>query len=409
MDPLDADFIYEKPVTMRRRICDQHKRISVWSQSLPNLPLDEMVRLHDVWQTTFIADYSQFCVINKFDRCSLAMYIFVELARTNYQIMDSTKLRLERDIITNLGPDPDTMLSVYAPWDPMLPIMAMSLDDCIGIGLKLQTEMINHACTSDWFDFTMRTTALYTRVGQLIADDTPKDKLMCLTIYFNAIQRRIYYGNVIQQCPPYAGFDAPTVEHWFVNEVCPAVCDSYRDIYMNACDDAYNFPGDEEYFRYMFPGQDSYRGSILSCCRKAYAKTFYMEKDVSMESVLGLVNAPSQAGHCARTFVLYAVNYYLLSMFGCEWMGAVVIDNAQLENVANQHKLLKDKAPLLLQVQSRYWLYFKARVYCSDNIYETLGGWFHLLATQFKGILFDTFDLSDVIRDWKPRVLPQRR
>jgi len=207
------------------------------------------------------------------------------------------------------------------------------------------------------------------------------------SIYFHAIQRRIFYFDKVRK----EKIDVDKamvkrVEEWISDVVDSLGNEGFEDCYAKACEEAYNFPGDREWFKYRYPNLPAQTGPILDCFRKKYSERYYMDYRASKESVLGVIDQASHSGHAARIFVLNAIDQYMKTQFSIPWRDGLVIDNVSLEG--SQIKLYRNKAPYLFQVFSRHWVYDRASVYPCDSIYESLAIWMYLLKYRYRSCAF---------------------
>ncbi len=185
---------------------------------------------------------------------------------------------------------------------------------------------------------------------------------------------------------------AKSVERWFEGEVCNSLgADGYDETYKAACELAYVFPGDLQWFRYREPGNVENVQTILGLIRKPLADRFASEGVISKQVVLAAMNADDHQGHCARMFLLLAVGQYMQTFYEFDWYEAVVVTNEKLESV--DYKFYREKSPTLVQRFSFFEVCHRGRVVNTDSIYETLAVWFLIVKHVYQSHIFE-YDLT---------------
>ena len=125
------------------------------------------------------------------------------------------------------------------------------------------------------------------------------------------------------------------------------------------------------------------------------AKRYYTNYRITQDVVMAAVQQPTHSGHASRIFIINLLDQYLRIHYKIPWKDGVVIQNAGIES--NEKKLFSKKsAPFLVQVCSRLWVYCDKVVYMTDDIYEAIAFWMHLLKDRYGGKLFGV-NLSDFI------------
>jgi len=425
-----AHEILTDPRGQRQMYILLHQSINGWARfntrllrAFPNvlqIGLD-LKEIHAKWLTSFIVDYPVWGEMKVFGniRTCPAVQMFTELSRTHFIIM-YPKIRQENDTVAQNGEyTNDAFIISYrmdmceyleGPWTR--PIMMYKQEDIMNALLML-TEKIDQLPMDAIEEVKKTLEVLYTRNSVFLCESSNTDILnvegmrtplpgaeddsyiipsrhyitFC-TIYFHAIQRRIFFYEQINKRYdkkiPQDVIDR--IQHWIVELVDALGAEGFEDCHAKASEEAYNFPGDREWFKYRYPDLPAQTGAILDCFRKEYAKRYFTEYRVSKESVLGAVNQTSHMGHAARIFVLNAVDQYMKTQFNFPWRDGIVIDNDAIEGA--QVQLFRNKTPYLLQVFSRYWVYDDATVYPCDNLYETLAIWMYILKHRYKSTVF---------------------
>lgn len=378
----------------------------------------DLEQIHAQWLKALIVDYALYGEMKTYGniRTCPAVQIFTELSRTHFILMYETIVR-ENDIVAQTGEYDDKFLISFRMdmcdymdggdrWKR--PIMMYRQQDVMDTLLML-SEKIDQLPYAAVPEVRRVLDVLYTRNSVFLCETSTEEilnvngmrtsvpdlglvpsrhYLTFCTIYFHAIQRRLFYLDNIKHGPR-RNIDASVIERvrqWIVDLVDGLGPEGFEDCYSKACEEAYNFPGDREWFRYRYPDLPAQTGAILDCFRKDHAKRYFTEYRVSKESVLGAVNQTSHTGHTARIFILNAIDQYMKTQFGVPWRDGLVIDNNALEGA--QIKLFRSKAPYFLQLFSRYWVYDRAVIYPCDSIYESLANWLYIIKVRHHSSIF---------------------
>lgn len=435
--PIDSNDVYNNDQNRNHREMMMHlyKRITLWArynqeilvkipqQHVTDCEMLKLKELHDAWQQTFLVDF--------IDDRVLHMHIFVELSRSHFLLHYNQMVEEQGDIMNRDGiPDEDRDYMIlwkpnYNPESDKKVIMYTQQD--IYDSLLYITERLNYTPHEEVPMMRRFVQLLYIRNGIFLCDnltgatlDIPnmydaehkrptKDWVMFTSIYFRAIQRRFFYMDAFDSYTPSqegASFSIPpeftaNTQKWFEEEVCEALgSQGFQEFYRKACDDAYDFPGDREWFSYRNPGSPLHRGPILDSIRKPMSKRYFSEYRISKDTVLSNMNNYDQQGHCSRTLLLMAIDQYLANFYGFRseqeggWRTGVTIANDDLET--QQDKIYREKSPKLVQRFSLFETYVNKQVYQSDNIYTTIAAWFYFVKRPpFGGKIFG-FDLSEI-------------
>lgn len=360
-------------------------------------------------------------------RYSPTMTIFIELSRTHYLIMHPS-IVAESAKIATLSPQAAVAGNFTLLWtlertehfgdgyqhmsiDWKTPVMAFRQSDVVHC-LLMMTEKLDQLPWSARGELEQVYRMVYTRNSVFFCDETTTDILdmpqmrtagstdplvapnvdymVFCTIYFHAIRRRIFYSNVIKEAELPVLLPKNIVERvqkWFEDEVCSTFgSEEFEECYGKACEASYAFPGDLEWFKYRYPDVSPQTGPILECFRKELLKRYGTDYRVGKEAILAAVDLNSHSGHCARIFVVDAIDQYMRIRFNIPWRDGVVIKNDALEG--KKDKLLRRGAPLMVQVFSRFMAYDNRRVYVTDSIYQAFAGWLALLRREYKSTLY---------------------
>jgi hypothetical protein len=410
----------------RYMLVELHRTLNSWGKTnarvlkalpKPLVTVNDLNVLHAKWLEQMIVDYYYFGSMRTFGniRTCPAVQIFTELSRTHFILMYPHIVQ-ENEQVAKSGEYTDDLLISFrlelcnfmgedSNWKT--PVMMYTQQDVMNALLML-TEKLDQLPMAAVDELKHVLRVLYTRNSVFLCETSTeqilnvpnmrtaennmpnRDYLTFCTIYFHAIQRRIFYYEHVQKSDRLpAEVDEAMVERvrlWVADVVDSLGQEGFEDCYAKACEEAYNFPGDREWFKYRYPNLPAQTGPILDCFRKKYAERYYMDYRASKDSVLGVIDQASHSGSAARIFVLNAVDQYMKTQFSIPWRDGLVIDNNALEG--NQVKLYRSKAPYLLQVFSRHWVYDKAAVYPCDSLYQSLAIWMYLLKYRYRSTVF---------------------
>ena len=339
--------------------------------------------------------------------------IFVELSRTNFivaylAIVDESK-RIEDDIRVNGLPKGEyrilwtleNAVHFHVPASSMT-IMAYKQEDVMQ-ALLMITERINYLPFEAFEETKKLLDLLYTRNGVFFCQESVfesmslRDYMTFCSIYFHAVRRRIFYYELLNGASVGGGPVRHAVKHWVETIVCGTLgTEGFEDCFAKSCEEAYSFPGDAEWFRYRYPNLPVQTGSILGCFRSDLAKRYYSGYRLSLETVLASVEQDTHSGHCARLFVINAIDQYMRIHYSIPWKDGLVIDNDGLEGA--HVKLFRSDAPYLVQVFSRYSVYHNAKIYSYNSIYDAIAQWMNLLKTHYDGVIFENVSVLPLIK-----------
>lgn len=444
--PMSADDVIKHNRGYRYGYYQFHLQIQQWSIYIDELmkepdeklPKFQLEKLHQKWLTNLILYYQSWVgfrdVIPGQIRVFPAMDIFVELSRTFY-LINRGEVNLQQQELDNAmfkTTLEDKNIHCFKlkhtdhftegfhkeklDWDkPILLYTQQEVVDC----LLMMTEKIDQLPYEAVPETRKILRLLYIRHGQFICQknmteflnvpnfydsnlDIPnRDYLTFATIYFHAVQRRLFYWDLMNPVvPPPKRCQDEAIErcrNWIMNEVYAHMTDeNFDDIYKATYEeDAYVFPGDLDWYSYRYPDLPNFQiGPIIDCFRKEMTKKYYSEYRVSKETLLDSVNQNSHTGHCARLFMFNAIHQYISTiMTGVkfQWKDALVITNQMLES--SSRELLREsgvKVPYFVQVFSRFCVYDVGNIYVSDNFYESFVIWLSLIRDKKNwGLLID--------------------
>lgn len=431
-----AHSVFNHAKGRRAGIRDFYKHLNKNAQVVYNLLSDIELGVEDIenidvlyrgYLSIFVEDYYSFnepYTING-QRGSHAMHLFLELSRIHfllqYQRLKDEKQQVLYDV--TMKDSYDTMLtfsfdscrSEFWTNNSQLEfhsktIMTYGQTHVIDALLYINKRMEEMPYDKETFeDFDMLTLSLFTRNSIFLCEacsdqafdhlnmrkEVPNveskftfnnDYLMLCTIYFNSIQRRLYYWKqfeTLHQDIP-RGMPTEVCETWFSTEVIPSLGDEgFDDLFAKASESSYDFVGDREWFVYRYPQRVIAKGPVLDCIRPVEAQQYFKgirySKDVTLELSRGHRNDIN--GKMARRFFLLAIDQYFRNNHSVGWYEAVVIENEQLEK--EELKICKSPFPCLLKLLGDYWVYHDGVVYPSSNIYTTFAMWLYLIHKKY--------------------------
>lgn len=213
------------------------------------------------------------------------------------------------------------------------------------------------------------------------------------TFYMSELLRRFFYydkliNNVMldDEKPDPSAISAlsNSTFQWLTRVVETFADEAFDDLYTNNSAEGYQFVGDDAWFKFAWPARIHSRGACINELRPHLSKRFYSDGQVNKRIVLTI----ARSSHVARIFIFKAVDEYIkMKVPNTHWINGVVVSNNGIEMSA--HALQSDRAPLLLQVFSTYWVYDNGRVHVCDDVYEAVGMWFWLLHTRHGDVLYD--------------------
>lgn len=440
IDPVSGQTLQDDH---RRAHLSMYKRISHMATKLYTMlltpgegamwdDLSDVQRFHDTYLKCFVEDY---LIISAPYRLgtkggSLAVHIFMELSRAHCVLSYQSLMDEKRDILNNVATDIVPMqlfsfadcLSDFWKLPDTVSIFKYGQDEIIATLLMLTKRISEMPFRDDTVDdFRRIVHILYTRnsvfccqtcslaalnVEEMRAEITNdageteyvanRDYINLCSIYFNRLFRRLHYFdqllNNIQEID--GDHDYATIQQWVEEDLCTSLgTEGIEDTYALACDKSYDFPGDNEWFKYKYPARPDEKGPILDCIRPVQAKLYFSANMLSKDPILAAA-AGFRADHqgvSARMFVLMAVDQWFRGVYGAQWLNAVLIPNDSIERA--DIKLRKCKFPCLLQVLTGYWVYSRGKIYPTDSIYQTVYTWFYIVRRDYDSKLLQ-IDLS---------------
>lgn len=366
-------------------------------------------------KNTFTHNYEAFIVDYNGWSAKTSKYfsvnIFIELSRSNFLIMYNEILQESNEIknLTELPTKDYKVLwsmkkSKYFSESSDIAIMMYKQSDIVKM-LFLLTEKIDQLPFDSVEEVEHIVKLLYTRNGIFFCQDnideniadakmTPLEYATFSSIYFHAIQRRLFYYGIISKEPISIPFEK--CKKWIETEVCAGLgTDGFEDCYAKSCEESYHFPGDDEWFKQRYPEAPVQTGPILDCFRKEMAKKYFTDYRSSLESVLAVYNQPTHQGQCSRTFIINALEQYMKIHYSIPWKEGVVIKNDAIEG--SKRKLFRKSEPYIVQVYSRFCVYDDSKIYPCDDLYQTFAYWVDTLKRKHGGKLFGV-DLESLVK-----------
>ena len=394
MEPLSAESVLNHPMGWRYGYYELHKRICEWSKEED---VETLKRLHDAWLESLIVDYLTWSKVEPLNfeiRSSVSMNIFMELCMSHYKIIKEQIEMEEKEIGGLFKPQPQNFFlqtmqnstSNFAEgfhhhkldWD--LPILKYTKQD-LQFALLMLTEKLDQLPFEAFNETKKVLELLYTRFSMMMQQEKlDRDFCTFCSIYFHAIQRRLFYTETVHKTF-YLDFPEGSLErckNWIEKELCGTLPEElFEEFYDKACERAYWFPGDLEWFKYKYPDEPSHLvAPILDCFRMDLSKKYLSEHRISLETVLSAIDFNTHTGHCARIFIMLIIDNYFKNVLHFKWFDIVTIDNEMVEK-ADQMLLREEIGDFryIVQFFSRFCVYHKSSIYVTDKFYETFVIW----------------------------------
>lgn len=231
-----------------------------------------------------------------------------------------------------------------------------------------------------------------------------------VSFYMGEIMRRFFYYDLLSKRPmALTKEELPEnivnkVHAWIHSFIDSFADEAFIDMYVTNASDAYNFVGDEKWFKYAYPNEVFSRAACLAKFRPHLYRRYFSEERITKNLLMENV----KSSHVARTYIFKAITNYIQMKTGntdIKWDSAVVIHSDEIQMSA--HVLEAKKRPLMLQVLSSYYCYYELNVYITDDLFEALGVWVYLLNKYCNNSLHG-YDLSAFIKDLVTIQAPSR-
>lgn len=411
---------------------------------------EKTLKLFHVWQEYFVIhtelmhETQMFVIEGKKVRITLGVHIFTELTRLNYllerprlmvdmyeeemQSLENTHHPSWIEIVNSFDiskqyeekEDKDAevesrLVALKTLWKR--PVMRYTQTQ-IQMVILFLTQQLNEVKSDSIIEFKRVFEWLWLRIAEIqqeihtqdVLDDesmrvliNPKASLYCankdfgifISFYFGEILRRFFYYEMLSkkkleigglEFRVELGIITPKVKSWVECVVNFFAEEAFIDLYVESCVESYAFVGDDKWFKYIWPQKVHSRAACLAELRPHLYRRFFSESRASRASILSSINT----SHVSRSFVFKAISQYIQIKLGgasaVKWYDGVVIHSHEIH--MSSYNLRSNLAPFLLQVFSTYWAYDQGCVWKSDNFYESLAVWFHLLRTRYQSTLF---------------------
>lgn len=212
-----------------------------------------------------------------------------------------------------------------------------------------------------------------------------------ISIYMGEMMRRLFYYDLLHRKPmtppPLISADMVDRVHSWISKLLDGIADeAFVDTYVEHCAFAYNFIGDEKWFRFSRPTEVMSLQACLAAFRPHLYRRYFSEDRISKKMLLDAV----QDSYVARTYLFKVISIYIQMKTGnteIKWDRGVVVHSDGIQMSA--YMLESNQAPILLQVMSSYWCYDAGRVFVTDNVFEALTVWFYIFHGKYKDILYN--------------------
>jgi hypothetical protein len=422
-----ANDVLNHPVGWRYGYYELHTKLLEWArkndQHLKSATIEDSVaielkRLHSQWLEYLIMDYQTWSHVQETEDATkslptVSLVIFVELTRSHYLIVrDSLRQDFEesQSIFGVFGENQyaytlskTTHFTPHQNLDWNKPVLKYTMQEVV-YALLMVTEQINRLPFAAVQETQAVLEALYTRhamfvcekqaaevldVVYFVSNGQPnRDYLMFASVYFHAVQRRLFYTKLIPHRTLVMREDVVArCEAWFEKEVVHTLSgETFDALYAAACEESYVFPGDKEWFTYRHPDRPNHQlSSVLECFRGDIVRKFASEYRLSKETIFSQRNQHTHTGYCAKIFGLHAIENYVKNHISSdlEWKEAVTITNEMIEG--NDTRLMREmETPYFLQMFSHFYVYHVSHIYICDNFCESFAIWLSLIDRKDK-------------------------
>lgn len=333
--------------------------------------------------------------------------LWIRMEQT-FDISNQYEEKEDRDTIVE-----DRLQLLRSMWER--PIIEYRQSECVLLTFFITQQM--DSLKSDCFqEFQLVFSALLYRIGLLVHRAWNKDVLdepsFCIEVaeigadarlcnrdfltfcsfYLGDIARRFFYYGLHQKGQPCLDLTeaqcsefSEHVRAWinrFINEMPE---EAFRDMYTENCNEAYNFPGDDRWFRYKWPIKVHTRSECLRQLRPHLYRRYHSEDRTTKRMCLATISE----SYASRTFLLKALNSYIHSKSGgnhIDWFGRAVINSKQIAEA--QYELMSNESPQLVQILSSFWAYDRKQLFMTDDIFLSIGVWFLILFKRYNSRFF---------------------
>lgn len=213
-----------------------------------------------------------------------------------------------------------------------------------------------------------------------------------VAMYLGEIMRRLFYYDLLHRktmtLP--AGVITPEmvgrVRAWVTDIIDRMADEAFVETYMDNRVFAYNFVGDQKWFKFSKPTEVMSPQSCLAAFRPHLYRRYFTEDRITKPLLMDSVSTR----YTARTYIFKAITMHIqmrMSNTEIKWDQGVVIHSDGIQ--MSCYMLQSTKCPLLLQVLSSYWCYDDSKMYMTDNIFEALTVWFYLFHTKYNDVLYN--------------------
>lgn len=229
-----------------------------------------------------------------------------------------------------------------------------------------------------------------------------RDFYAFIFFYLGDILRRIFWYERTKpkRRPLPANLNVERTKTWIESMLQSIGDDVLIDMYLKHVDHGYKFPGDDAWFKYMWPNRSLTRGVVLGALRPHLHKRYFTEERCTLVSILA-----NPRRFLTRYFILNMVSDEIKIKTGhpedaFNWFDAVVVAANDLE--AYSDMIIEEACPLIIQVFSAYWVHCKRTFYVCDDIYAAISMWFKLLRQEYGGILLGRDLNAKFVRRYEP-------
>lgn len=228
-----------------------------------------------------------------------------------------------------------------------------------------------------------------------------RDYWVWSTIYFVQVcRKRLYYTHLIPEMPFYETDEfeehieegaEDRMEEW-CRQLLSGAGDQFEEIFDILVDEAYNLPGDREWYAYSLPKEPKTRNNIMFQLHRHsqdsendYYSEYRTTSNISATNALDSVRNKEGNNRSSTLLVLELVGRYFQMHHSISWRDGYVIEYDQLEQCVEK-QINSGTEPLLVRYTSgEYCVMVGGRVLRSQHIYKSLCLWLSVVKVLCPG------------------------
>jgi hypothetical protein len=177
-----------------------------------------------------------------------------------------------------------------------------------------------------------------------------RDYLVYSYMYLEPLLSRLYFDKLFTSDGTRVDIDArgeelvdlqDRVASWITNDVAKSLGrDTLRKIWQETCDAVYDFPGDYDWFKYLYPNKAANIGSILVQLRKIVSEAYYVRKEISVASVIHNIGIKAASDQYALQLI--GAFFVDTDYSDFNWYNRFVVDQDEIHHHFDMFEDVKD-------------------------------------------------------------------